>query len=281
MHLCNSSITCLYNRTTSFKQMNYLIKSVTCILMLFFLFTATDAQVKDIKDTARDDKKSSSSSKKRPSSHSSSSYTDEESFGDALAGEVFMGLIKGISFITYEAQRSVLWKREQIPNLISLESKLDYGTNFSELTFHPSIRANWGLFATDFRYALLHDYTGSLQSLDWQVLILRIPIHTLKLNIGAGFTSLTEPQNTYFESSTGFDLNLFQNQLNFNGNFRWIAPKTKKSFRNELKFSGDYLIHQKGHFHLYPSAGITYQEYYNRDRYLFFNIGLKIRIASD
>ncbi len=258
------------------------LKSFFIICTLMFTSPTTYSQVQNIKKSVQNDKSTSftySSSRTYYSSHNS--YNDRTSFKESFGDQILGGIFHGLAFISVEAQKSVLSNKEKHPNLVSLQANLDYGTNFSELTFNPSFRANWGLLATDFRYALLHDNTGSLESLDWQVLILRIPIKNIKLNYGIGFTSLMSPKSTYFESSTGFDINLYQRKLNLSGNYRWTSRKMDYRYRQEVKFTGDYQIMEKNRFSLSPMIGITYQEYFKQDSYLLFNVGVRVRLSWD
>jgi len=263
----------------------FLIRSFFLVGLFGLLHIGTWAQVAEIKMQASADSKNSGVTAGTRSSGGSAARcsSNDQSFGDALLADLFMGIVQGVAqgvaFATVEAQKSVLQKADRIPNLTSLEAGLEYSTNLSELAFNPSLRGNWGLFATDFRYSLLHDNTGTLKSLDWQVLMLRIPIQNLKLNYGIGFTTLLEPKTTYFESSTGFDLALWQNRINISSAYRWTAKKSEDTrYRQEFKLMGNYRIWQKGRFHLSPSVGVTYQEYFQEHHYLFFSVGVKLRI---
>ncbi len=259
------------------------------IVIIIFTISATlNSQVKDIKEDIKNDKKSKSSktySSTRSSSstrRSSSYYDDEESFGDWIFGEILYGLVKGVGFVTYQAQMNVLDNRERYPNLISLETGYDFGTTiFDKNNFNPSLRLNWGIFASDFRYSLLMDKRANLQSLDWQVLVVRVPIKNLKINYGIGFTSVLSPKKTYFESSAGLDLSLLKTKLNLTGNYRWTESKSADRYRQEVKLNGDYVVMEKGQFHLSPMIGCTYQEYFNKYRYWFVNIGLRIRLKGN
>lgn len=249
--------------------------------MLAFGYVVSCAQVAEIKKQVSDDGSTyNSGTGIRASGVSSSgSCSHADSYGGAVFAELFLGLVKGVGIVTVVAQQQVLEKKDRIPNLISLETGLEYSTNLSELSFNPYLRGNWGLFATDLRYSQFHDYTGTLQSFDWQVLMLRIPIKNLKLNYGIGFTSLLDPKTTYFESSTGFDLSLQQNQINISSTYRWTARKSDDArYRQEFKLVGDYRIWQKGSFHLSPSVGVTYQDYFKKHHYLLFSVGVKMRI---
>ncbi len=255
------------------------------LVAILFIAISTNlySQVKDIKEDIKNDNKSNSYTvKKSKSTYKASNYSyEEKSIGESLAEEIFLGIVKGVVFITYEAQRSVLENRVDYPNIISLESSLDYGTTFNEDLFQPSLRLNWGIFATDFRYTLLNDNTDNLQSIDWQVLVVRVPIKNLKINYGIGFTSVLSPKSSYFESSTGFDLSLWESKFNFITNYRWTERKSERRYRQEVKIECDYQINEDGLWHFSPMVGCTYQEYFNKHRYLFVNIGLRIRLSRN
>ncbi len=261
------------------------------LLVIFILLTISvnlNCQVKDIKEDIKNDKKSKSS-KSYTSTRSSTStrrsssyYDDEENFRDWILGEIFYGLVKGVGFVTYQAQMNVLDNRERYPNLISLETGYDFGTTiFYENNFNPSLRLNWGIFASDFRYSLLMDQRANLQSLDWQILVVRVPIKNLKINYGIGFTSVLSPKKTYFESSAGLDLSLLKSKLNLITNYRWTESKSEDRYRQEFKFIGDIQVFESGHFQVSPMVGCTYQEYFNKYRYWFVNLGMKIRLKGN
>ncbi len=259
------------------------------LLVIFILLTISvhlQCQVRTIKEDIKNDKKSKSSksytsTRSSYSSGRSSSYDDDGSFGDWIFGEILCGIVKGVSFATYQAQKSVLENRDCYPNIISLESGFDWGsTLFNENTLNPSIRLNWGIFASDFRYSVLCDETDNLKSLDWQVLVIRVPIKNLKINYGIGFTSVLSPKTSYFESSAGLDLSLMESKLNFAANYRWTESKSADRYRQEVKITGDFVIMEKGIFYLSPMIGCTYQEYFNKHRYWFVNLGVKVRLKG-
>ena len=255
-------------------------KIILILCTLLFTSPSVFSQVQNIKQSVQNDKNTSVAYSSHSTSYSSH-YSHSDSFKESFRDQFFGCIFDGLTYISFTAQKSVLRNKENHPNLVSLQADFDYGTNFSELTFNPSFRANWGLLATDFRYALLTDNTGSLESLDWQVLILRIPIKNIKLNYGIGFTSLMSPKSTYFESSTGFDISLYQSKINLSGNYRWTSRKMDYRYRQEVKFTGDYQIIQKNRFRISPMIGITYQDYFKRDSYLLFNAGVRVKIAWD
>ncbi len=251
------------------------------ILFCTFLILCTNAytQVSNIKTNVNNDQFSHRIP--RSINRSSKPSYNNLDFGESLASDIFYGIIQCIGFVTVKAQKSVLQNKDYYPNTISFEAGLDYGTNFNELTFNPSVRGNWGIIGSELRYALLHDNTGSLESIDWQVLIVRIPVKNFKFNYGIGFTTLLSPNTTYLESSTEIDLNLCRNKLNINTNYRWTAIKSDVRYRQELKITADYLLFKKGAFHLSPMLGITYQDYFKANSFLMFNSGIRIRFLNN
>lgn len=255
-------------------------------LFLVVVFCSTKAitlsQVKNIKENvAEESNQNTSGSCSDEDDNVSSFYSDDMSFGESLMAEIFLGIIKGVSIVTVEAQRHVLSDMDKYPNLISTVVGVDYGTNLSALTLTPSLRVNWGIVASDLRYSLIHDYTGSLKSFDWQVFILRIPVDIVKLNYGIGFTALLEPNVSYFESSLGADVHLLKNRLNVTSNYRWTAKKSEERYRQEFKFTVDYRLVNKGEIDICPMIGVSYQDYFKEDNYLFFNVGVKIRFCGN
>ncbi len=245
------------------------------LTIIFCLTTTLNSQVKNIKKEIETDNKESD----RYSSYSSHSYDNSDN-DLAFIAEIAYGIAKGVSFITYEAQKEVLKQRDNYPNIISFETKLDYGTNFHKITFTPSARINWGILASDIRYNLLHDNTGNLSSLDWQVLILRIPTKYIGIHYGIGFTSIRDPKESYLESSTGFDISTIQNKLNIDFNYRWTEKKEIRSrYRQEVKINAGFLTMHTKNLYLYPNIGYTYLQYYKRHKYGLVNAGIKIRFS--
>ncbi|MCT4645865.1 MAG: hypothetical protein N4A74_12835 [Carboxylicivirga sp.] len=257
------------------------IQKLSSLMAVLLIFTLCPAQVKNIKTNVRNDKSSNYSSGIRSTKTYSSGYSSNssESFGQYLAEGIIGGFVQAIGFTTVEAQKAVLRDRDDYPNTISLEGKLEYGSDLSTISFNPSLRGNWGILASDLRYSLLHDYTGSLESIDWQVLILRVPINNLKLNYGIGFTSLLSPKTTYFESSTGMDLYLMKRKLALGFNYHWTYRRNESRYRQEVKLTSDYVIVDKHRFKLSPLVGISYQNYFEEDEFWMFNIGVKISLS--
>lgn len=262
--------------------MKHYFEWVSTALFLFALGQLNQAQVSNIKSNVRQDMSQSTyrASYQMTSAKSTSGY-ETESFGESLIADIATGIMYGVALVTVEAQNAVLSERKNYPNTVSLEGTIDYATNFSTLNFTSSIRGNWGILGSDMRYSVLHDYTGSLESFDWQVLILRVPIKNIKLNYGIGFTSLFSPQTTYFESSTGFEAYLKQRKLALRGDYRWTANKGDERYRQELKLTADYRLFSKGKFHIAPLVGFTYQNYFHDDEFYLFNVGLKISLSNN
>lgn len=253
--------------------MNFSFLKPIILLVITLIHSFSEAQVSNIKRNVGTDTK-------RSNSYSTQTRTSYRSCSDTgLMNEIAMGIASGVAWASIEAQKKVLENERHYPNVISLEAGLEYGTNLSELTFSPTIRGNWGIYATDLRYHVLHDHTGSLESIDWQVLILRVPISNFKANYGIGFTTLLSPKTTYAESTTGFDLCVLQQKLNFSANYRWTFKRNDERYRQEFKLTADYQILKKDRFHLSPMLGVTYQNYFKEDEFWFFNCGVRLRFG--
>jgi hypothetical protein len=267
------------------------IKKATILLFLILHSLPLLSQVADIKEKVKADQKSNPSKKpyySEPTTNTSFSDNNEEAHSsynsdcnclDDIPTCIVSAIFKGIGHLTFAAQKSTLKKRNEIPDIVSLSTGLDFQSNFYSQTFNPKIRGNWGLFSTDFQYTSLHDHSGSLNSVDWQVLILSIPIKILKVNYGIGFTSLLEPKTTYFESSVGIKLSLNKYKLNLNTNYRWTTQKLNSNrYRQVFNFTADYQIWSNGNIHLSPLVGVNYQEYFSKHTYLLYTLGVRFRV---
>jgi len=253
-------------------------KNLITLLLLSFIIPSF-SQVSNIKEKIENDKKESTpynSTSKTTKSSNRNSF-QEESLGESLAEEIFIGLVRGVSFITYHAQKSALYHKEDIPNLISAEIYSDIGSTFEETSFDAGIRGNWGILSSEFNYNILNDNTGTLKTINWQALIIRVPLKNIKFNYGIGFTTIQEPRNTYFESSIGLDFNSNNNKWNFNSIYKWTARKKEERFRQIAKCSIDYSAYRRGFFNLAPYVGFEYQNYFMDDWFMFGKVGMKIR----
>lgn len=253
---------------------------ITIIMGLAFLMYNVYGQVDDIKEKARKDKHND-----RSSGSGDYSYDDDDdSFGDELSDEMCGCFFDIFMFITWqaisEAQHAALEQKTEYPYISSLETKVMGGISSDQETFFisPGLQGNWGIFSTDFRYTYLDDNTGTLNSLDWQILKLNVPVKTFKASAGVGFTYLTDPAVSYFEYTFGSELHVFRDKMVVSGEYRGTSVNDNNEvFRREVNFQIDYLTNSFGKFHLSPMAGFRFQEYHESIDYWMVNIGVAMR----
>ena len=230
------------------------------------------SQVDNIKRDVKKDKSSSSSR-----SSSSESSGDE---GSSILGYIFVKSFEGLYYLGAAAQESALSHANEHPELISAEIAASAGFDFGHHSsfLQPSVKLNYGIFATEFRYAQLKDNTGKLKSIDWQVLKFRVPIQNVKLEYGMGFTNLTDMHQSYFENSLGVDWRLNRLGANVRANYRWCQNTSLDSrYREEANIAFDYEIKSHKGFHLSPMVGVAYQNYFASNEFAFIQVGVVCR----
>ena len=258
------------------------MKKVLIIVItgLILFLSNVHGQVDDIKENARKEK-----DHKRSSGTGDYSYDDgDESFGDELSDEMCGCFFDIFMFLAWEAigsvQNAVMEQKSVYPYVSSLEAKVWGGISSDEETFFisPGLQGNWGIFSTDFRFTYLDDNTGTLNSLDWQILKLNVPVKTFKASAGVGFTSLTDLAVSYFEYTFGSELHIFRDKVVLSGEYRGTSENDNSEvFRREVNFQVDYLTNSFGRFHLSPMAGFRFQEYHESIDYWMVNIGVAMR----
>ncbi|MFW5889935.1 MAG: hypothetical protein ACOCTO_00940, partial [Marinilabiliaceae bacterium] len=190
----------------------------------------------------------------------------------------FYGAYKGFEY----GQTFMQYRRDEHPETFSFQTDLTSGFNTGSdnaLLLSPSLRVNWGLFASDIRYLYTDDVTGSLKSLDWQVIKLRFPISNFKIEYGIGFSHVISPSETYFEQSAGFDWCFFDRKTTLEGQYRWSGTTSSgERYRQEGSVSIDHEVTRFGNFRFAPLIGFTYQDYFNSTQFRFVRIGLRLRI---
>jgi hypothetical protein len=245
---------------------------------------ATFAQVDKIKDKVSEDK-SSSGNKAQAQQYSGGGGDDDgydwsADFTESLVANAIIGVFYGIYYVGKVGQRYAMDKSEQHPELLSIEltGQALIDVNEGTIGYLPTLQLNGGAFATQVRFSHVEDYSGSLNSIDWQVVKLRIPIENLKIEYGIGFIAIMEPSKTYFESSLGFDWRLLKQRANLQGAYRWSQESDAgPRFRQEYNVVLDYETKQWGKFRLAPTIGYTFQNYFEMDYMRFVNLGLRLR----
>lgn len=270
--------------------------SIPFLVIFFCSFCPkiSTAQIRDIKKQVETDKSNSRTSKRSGSSYSYSysssyDYDEESSDGSSLisAVEGVFFIFEGLGWIIQQSvegvvngQASVITGLDTFPDRRGIEMRVSAGYDpkrYSSL-YTPSVRMGNGIFATDLRFVQLEDVTGRLQSFDWQMLMIRIPIKGFKLEYGVGFTHLYDPDKSYFESSLGFDWRFLNQRANIKSQYRW-TPRTSlgSRYRQEYNISVDYLLKDLGHLKLSPSLGITHQNYFDNIGVTLFQVGIVAR----
>ena len=257
-------------------------KILVTLCFLLALFSAV-SQVRDVRQKAAKDKSSSGTRGSSGSkSGSSSSFTDDDDgCFDFIVFELFYHAITGAFKGVYYAQSYTLQQKADRPELISFQAALSsgYDYKFNAFTTIPALRGNWGVFASDLRMVHVHDVTGNMQMVDWQVLMVRLPIQNVKLEYGIGFTHLWSPSATYFEQSAGVELNLFNGDGTVQGGYRWSQMTSlDERFRQELNLEADYQVAMLGSFRLCPMVGYTWQNYFDSSKFNFFRVGMKFKL---
>ena len=259
------------------------------ILLLGLILTGlyTSGQVRDIKSNIDQNKEDDEKSEFREYYRQSSGPGWQppslgEGLGDYIAGNIayytFYGVYKGMEY----GQRFMQYRRDEHPETFSFQSDLTSGFNTGNdntLMLSPSLRVNWGLFASDIRYLYTDDVTGSLNLLDWQLIKLRLPIKNFKVEYGIGFSHVFSPSKTYFEQSAGFDWCFFDRNTTLQGQYRWSGETSSgERYRQEASVSLDHEVIHIFNFRIAPLIGFTYQDYFNSTQFRFVRIGLRFRI---
>ena len=236
------------------------------------------AQVNEINKNVDKDKNNTTNNNQIEGNYSyKKSNENSRSLGAGLiyfVGEVFINTIGA-------AQRVTLQHKGMYPERISLDALTTFGTEISSSAnyFETGIRGNWGIFGSDFRYSELNDYTGNLKSIDWLVLVVRIPIKKVKLDYGLGYIDLIDLDQSYLKSSIGFDWILHTLGININSAYQWseqtsLGTRYKKNFHISLDFN----VYNHNHFFLSPQLKYSYQNYFNETEFSIFSAGVVLRL---
>ena len=223
----------------------------TGAFVLFFLLSSTLAlsQVDDIKQRSS----SHSSGGSRGESGGSSSSSSSSFF-------VFDFMFNGLA----QWQSLKLEKREDVPNMVSLELMLQAAIQPSNYYIvNPRIRANWGLISTDFRfnYLLEEDIDGIkyLRTNDWQILQMNlVTTRNVGFRIGGGV------MQEAFSGDKGFGewtaaLTLQDSDLRFGGMVEYRGAEVRKEWNAHFQ----YRIIEHRHLHGFVTLGVVYQRYYD------------------
>jgi hypothetical protein len=166
--------------------------------------------------------------------------------------------------VLIEWQRIKLQTREQNPSLVSLEIiGIAAVQPSSYYIINPRVRANWGIFSTDFRinYLIEEDIDGvkHIRTDDWQILELNILTErTVDFYVGWGFLHEAFNNDEYYNEWT-MCLRVKPSQIPtiIQSEYRHSEPRT------EINVGVQYPVFRKGLANLYVMGGGTFQQYYS------------------
>ena len=234
------------------------MKTLTHRLILSCLLFShvTFAQVDEIKSASSGhSSRSSGSSDYDSDDDSSSGFFFDFFFSDFFFTECLGGIASW--------QEMKLKKKETNPTVISFDVMLQSAIQPSSYYIvNPRVRANWGLFSTDFRmtYLVEEDIEGykTLRTDDWQ--ILQLNLVTTRNVIGRfGGGILHENLSggkTFAEWTLGIHLQSDSQRLGAMAEYRWSEP------RDEWNIQGQFRLFQAKAFNGYFTAGVVHQRYY-------------------
>jgi hypothetical protein len=235
----------------------------TCLcLIIFFYATAAYGQVDDIKRE---------SSQRSGGRREGSTYSSGSAFAFDLVTFGIQGLI--------EWQTAKLQNRSNNPYLVSVDVIAQGAFQPSGYyILHPRLRANWGLFSTDFRmnYLIEESLEGlkHVRTTDWQVVQLNLVTErTVNFYIGFGFLKEEFNDNaSFFEWSTAASVMPESLPIAFQVEYRHSDP------RIELNGNVQYPVISMKSARLSFVAGCVYQRYYSSISVWGMQAGLMLKI---
>lgn len=233
--------------------------------LLVLILSSTDivhSQVKDIK---------------RASSSKSSEVSGGRSSGaSGYAGDFFFQfMVSGV----VEAQQHKLQRRHEVPSMVSLDLLLQGASQPSSYYIvNPRIRANWGLFSTDFRmnFIIEEEFEGvsMLHTNDWQILQLNL-VTTREVTVRVGGGVIYEAfgeRNDYPEWTAAAQYSPPTSR------FGGVAEYRGSEARREVNGSMRYKIYERNKLHTYLTAGAVFQRHYSEINVWGFQGGIMLSI---
>ncbi len=242
--------------------------------MLLALSAPTHAQVDEIKQASK------SGSERSPSSDNNTSGS---------RGSFVSGFFR--FFPAWQQYKLLEDNKRRYPSMVSLEVMMPGGYKAGETYFMwPRVRANWGLFSTDFRMNYMfekNDAGGGYKQLhtnDWQILQFNITTSRfLTFRVGAGI--MTEAFNTfnqYSEVTVGFGIHAPDQSSIFYAEYR-DAFKSGLDVKARIELNAQYMhqLVKTGAIRMYLTGGLVYQKYYSQIDFWAVQAGLAFRVFKD
>ena len=250
---------------------------LTCILILLACSCMElNAQVNEIKSASSDN----SSGKSGKSSGDSSSDSDQHAGSAAIFFDfLFGGIAEWQSFKLHD-------NRERYPSMVSLDVMLQTGIKPSSYyLFWPRIRANWGLFSTDFRmnYLIEEGVEGyeHIRTNDWQILQLNlVTARFFTFKVGTGIMKEAfNTKETFSESAFMLFVHAPDQSKLLGFEYRFSKDwDTGIKPRWELSAQYQHELFNRGALHGYASVGTVFQKYYEQVEVWGIQAGFVFRI---
>ena len=239
------------------------------LLMLGLLFSSTgQAQVGEVNENIEKSKETKSTDQ--------NSTNTESSGGDGFfvfLADIFVHTIGA-------AQMAALENKHIYPERVGFNAGADLGYGFTRNTWNITTQArlNWGVFGSDFKFNSLSDLTGKLNTIDWQVVVLRLPIQSFNLEYGLGFIAIPKQSESYGSFSFGFDFKIRAIGTTLGSHYYWSSITSLDTrFRRAFEVTGDVEVIQNGHFHLCLLAKYSYQNYFEETNFNIAGIGVVLK----
>jgi hypothetical protein len=242
-----------YNCLLSLLKTPKTMKRLPCLACILLLPLFCVAQVNEIR--------SASSSHGRAGSVSGGSSGDYYASGGSgfianlMFNVMFGEIIRG--------QQRRLERRHDVPTMVSLDIIAQAAARPSVYYIvNPRIRANWGLFSTDFRmnYLIAEEIDGTkyLHTNDWQILQVNlVTTRDVNARIGGGFIQEAfGAHNAFAEWTAAFNYQPHATKLGA------LAEYRGASVRREVSGFAQYKLFDHRYLHGFATAGIVYQRHY-------------------
>lgn len=215
---------------------------------------------------------------KRASAEHAGDKKKNDSGSSVGAAFVSIDLLEAAVLAIAGWQELKLQKKEVNPTIVSFDVMLQGALQPSSYyILHPRVRANWGLFSTDFRFNYLIEEsiegTKHIRTNDWQILQLNI-VTTRNVIARVGGGILREAFNDgkqFSEWSVGMHFRSNTGVLGAMTEYRWSEP------RHEWNGQVQYLLFQHKASNVYFTAGAVYQRYYKQISVWGMQGGLMLR----
>ena len=195
----------------------------------------------------------------------SSSSRLSENLSSVSSGGILADLLFNVVLgEVVRAQQERLKQIEEMPGMISLEAMVQVAAQPSSYyIIHPRVRANWGLFSTDFRFNyLVEENSGEMRHIrtdDWQIVQLNLVANPdMIFRIGGGIVHENYNEgDVHTELTAALQLHPRKWRVGTNGEYR-IAE-----MREEISANLEYRLFEQRQLHGFATVGAVYQKYYS------------------